>query len=53
MKIDKKLQQEIRLGQLKVHAQSPYNDGWTREAYQKEYEKLLKKIEKQKNCEKH
>jgi len=46
MKIDKKIQDQIRLGQLKIQAESPYNDGWTQEGYRKEYEKLLKKIQK-------
>ena len=33
---------------LKVHANSPYNDGWTREFYEKLYQKELKKLEKKK-----
>jgi len=33
----------------KVNMVSPYNDGWTQEAYRKAYEKLLKKILKKKS----
>lgn len=46
MKTDKKLQDKILLGQLKIQSESPYNDGWTQEGYRKEYEKLLKKFQK-------
>lgn len=52
MKIDKKIQDQVLLGQLKINAESPYNDGWTREAYREEYEKLLKKIQKKKSKKK-
>lgn len=52
MKTDKKLQDKILLGQLKIQAESPYNDGWTQEGYRKEYEKLLKKMDKKKSKKK-
>jgi len=33
----------LSLSNLWVHANSPYNDGWTQEMYKKLYEKELKK----------
>ena len=33
----------LNLLNLQVHANSPYNDGWTQEMYRKLYEKELKK----------
>lgn len=50
--MDKKLERQITLMKLKVQANSPYNDGWTQEFYKKEYEKLAKKIKKDKSCQK-
>lgn len=44
-----KIDAEVELMKLKVQANSPYNDGWTRELYQNLYEKELKKLEKRKN----
>jgi ABC-type Mn2+/Zn2+ transport system ATPase subunit len=41
-----KISDEVLLLQYKIHAESPYNDGWTQEAYKKMYGKLLKKLEK-------
>ena len=41
-----KIADEVLLMQYKINADSPYNDGWTQEAYRKQYEKLLKKIKK-------
>jgi len=35
---------ELTLIKFRVHAQSPYNDGWTQEFYKKECEKILKKL---------
>ena len=43
-KKNKKEDLGLTLMKLKVHAESPYNDGWTQEVYRKEYEKILKKI---------
>lgn len=37
----------LNLLNLKVHANSPYNDGWTQEMYREMYEKERKKLEKQ------
>lgn len=44
-----KIADRVLLMQYKINAESPYNDGWTQEAYRKEYEKLLKKIKKKKS----
>lgn len=44
-----KIADEVLLMQYKINADSPYNDGWTQEAYRKQYEKLLKKIKKKKS----
>lgn len=41
-----KEQREVRALGYKVHANSPYNDGWTREFYQKQYEQEIKKMKK-------
>jgi hypothetical protein len=46
--MDKILQKEAALQGLLVHANSPYNDGWTREFYKQEYEKQKRKLERQK-----
>lgn len=47
MKVGKyKISDEVLLTNYKVHAESPYNDGWTQEHYRKAYKKLLKKIRK-------
>lgn len=43
-----KIKDEVLLLQYKINAESPYNDGWTQEAYRKEYKKLLEKIKKKK-----
>ena len=43
-----KIADRVLLMQYKINAESPYNDGWTQEAYRKQYEKLLKKIKKKK-----
>lgn len=45
---EKKIKDKVLLLQYKINAESPYNDGWTQEAYRKEYKKLLKKIKKKK-----
>lgn len=44
-----KIAHRVLLMQYKINAESPYNDGWTQEAYRKQYEKLLKKIKKKKS----
>jgi len=44
-----KIADRVLLMQYKINAESPYNDGWTQEAYRKQYEKLLKKIKKKKS----
>jgi len=44
-----KITDEVLLMQYKINADSPYNDGWTQEAFRKQYEKLLKKIKKKKS----
>jgi len=41
-----KIADRVLLMQYKINAESPYNDGWTQEAYKKAYDKLLKKIKK-------
>ena len=41
-----KLEREIIAQGYKTHANSPYNDGWTREFYQKQYEQEIKKMKK-------
>jgi len=43
-----KIADRVLLMQYKINAESPYNDGWTQEAYRKQYEKLLKKMKKKK-----
>ena len=45
-KISKKLQLEVNIMQYKVHANSPYNDGWTRELYKEMYDKEKEKLKK-------
>lgn len=45
-KIDKRLEIELNMLKYKVHAKSPYNDGWTQEMYQKLYEKEVKKLKR-------
>jgi len=37
---------QLTLLKYKVHAESPYNDGWTQEHYRKLYNELVKKIKK-------
>jgi len=44
--MEKLIKQKVLVGQLSVHATSPYNDGWTQEFYRKEYEKQKKKLER-------
>lgn len=39
---------ELQVFQWRVHAFSPYNDGWTQEIYRKMYEDGLKTIERRK-----
>lgn len=46
VKLDKKSEIELNAGKYKIHALSPYNDGWTQEHYQKLYEKEIKKLKK-------
>lgn len=49
LKKEKKMNQtkkEVLLMHLKINAESPYNDGWTQEGYRKEYERLSKKMKK-------
>ena len=43
-----KLDKEILLMNYKIHAESPYNDGWTQDFYREQYNKLKKKLEKKK-----
>lgn len=45
-KLDKKSQIELNMLKYKVHANSPYNDGWTQEMYQKLHDKEAKKLKK-------
>ena len=45
-KANKKLQIEVNVMKYKVHAESPYNDGWTQSAYKELYKKELKKLKK-------
>jgi len=50
-----KIKDQVLLLQYKINAESPYNDGWTQEAYREQYKKLLKKInkkKKKKSCQK-
>lgn len=44
-----KIDYELLIMQYKIHANSPYNDGWTKEYYKKLLDKTLKKIKKHKN----
>jgi len=44
--IDRKFQIELNVMKYRVHANSPYNDGWTQELYKKLYKKELKKLKK-------
>jgi hypothetical protein len=45
-KTNKKFEIELNAMKYKVHAHSPYNDGWTQDLYKKLYEKELKKLKK-------
>ena len=45
-KTNKKFEIELNAMKYKVHANSPYNDGWTQDLYKKLYEKELKKLKK-------
>ena len=44
--INKKFEIELNLTKYSVHANSPYNDGWTQDHYRKLYEKELKKLKR-------
>lgn len=44
--IDEKFQIECNMMNYKVHANSPYNDGWTQELYKNLYEEELEKLKK-------
>ena len=46
VKLDKKSEIELNAMKYKVHANSPYNDGWTQELYRELYEKEIKKLKK-------
>ena len=41
--VDGSLESSIRDTKLRVEANSPYNDGWTKEFYEKELEKVTEK----------
>jgi hypothetical protein len=41
--VDSSLESSIRDTKLRVEANSPYNDGWTKEFYEKELEKVTEK----------
>ena len=43
-KVDEKFEIELNAMKYNVHANSPYNDGWTQDHYRKLYEEELKKI---------
>ena len=43
-KIDEKFEIELNAMKYSVHANSPYNDGWTQDYYRKLYEEELKKL---------
>ncbi len=45
-KVNKQLEIELNAAKYKVHANSPYNDGWTQELYRELYEKEIKKLKK-------
>jgi hypothetical protein len=45
-KVSKQFEIELNAAKYKVHANSPYNDGWTQEFYKKLYEKEVKKLKK-------
>ncbi len=45
-KVNKQLEIELNAAKYKVHANSPYNDGWTQELYKELYEKEIKKLKK-------
>ena len=45
-KVDKKFEIKLNMLKYKVHAESPYNDGWTQEVYQKLYQKEVKKLKR-------
>ena len=44
--IDKKFEIELNVMKYSVHANSPYNDGWTQEFYKELHKKELKKLKK-------
>lgn len=45
-KIDRKFEIELNITKYSVHANSPYNDGWTQELYKELYKKELKKLKR-------
>ena len=45
-KKDKRFEIELTAMKYKVHANSPYNDGWTQELYKNLYEKEVKKLKR-------
>ncbi len=44
--INKKFEIELNLAKYSVHANSPYNDGWTQDHYRELYKKELKKLKR-------
>ena len=46
LKLDKKSEIELNIMKYSIHANSPYNDGWTQELYKQLHEKELKKLKR-------
>ena len=46
LKLYKKSEIELNIMKYSVHANSPYNDGWTQELYKQLHEKELKKLKR-------
>ena len=46
LKLDKKSEIELNIMKYNIHANSPYNDGWTQELYKQLHEKELKKLKR-------
>lgn len=45
-----KVNYDLLLLQYKIHADSPYNDGWTQEFYREQIKKLEKKLKRKKRA---
>lgn len=45
-KLDKKSEIELNIMKYSIHANSPYNDGWTQELYKNLHEKEVKKLKR-------